>query len=332
MSAREAILISTRIFNFSGQFSAINGITSLNISRGALIWGTASLGNAGWRDIFNGFPQNILGIISLVTDILANTEETSNNYVITSRRYKQLVDADLQSATHRLGAALAKCVVSRTIGVNWLQHVMPLIDQGIITRRQGSNERPDYVGLDKFGGWHSIEAKGRSNPPGQLINAAKQQATVIASIDGSAPVTSCGCVSHLYWSPIHIEFCDPTPNESRNRGITLIIDKDKYIQKYYEYFINLVNNKVESTSLEIETNLGNIEYMIPLITKDEDVATHNFKYGIYKGIYELIKFEKLSSYSVARATEFLEKIESKDQKSYLGPDGTLLLFEDTSFN
>lgn len=320
-------MISCRIFGFRNQFSHLNSINILPIYPLNLAWGLISVGNTGWRDYFQNSIPDMPRVIALGFEILSYTRLTRKGELRTSRTYRRLVDADLQTATYRLGVALTSCIARKTIKVHWLQHVKCLIDAGVVELSPGTEEIPDYLGLDKFGGWHSIESKGRSNPPGNLVLQAKHQANRIMFVESSPPITCCGSVSHLYSIPIHVEFCDPEQDKDSNTKYDIRIDREKFIQKYYAPFVNLVNEKAIFHRQAIETNIGSLGYMIAYSTKNGIRYDNKIRYGLYVETYELIQGERLTSYNVTRISESLEEIEVKDPRIILGADGTLLMYE-----
>jgi len=234
-----------------------------------------------------------------------------------------LVDTDLQTATHRIGAAVSKCIASKTIGVHHLQHVQPLIKQGIVVIKSGANTRPDYVGPDKMGKWHVIEAKGRSNNPGDLAYDAKMQAKSVDRINGNPPKTTCACVTHTRKDFLFIEFCDPEPDE--NEPGEIIIDLELYIRKYYAPFIDLINMDTEFTPLEIDSTLDIGEYLAPIYTDSMRSIPENVRYGLSREIYQLLQRQQFGYANVVQALESFENTSIETETTFVGPDGTILI-------
>lgn len=300
-------------------------MTEIDIGLPGLAWGYATLGNTGWRDIFHWNIPDISGIISKIFEISSYLKTDCDGFVTTSERYKNLVDTELQTATNRIGAAVSKCLASKILGVHHLQNVLPLIKQGIVGINAGTNRRPDYIGPDKGGSWHVIEAKGRSRYQSDLVVNAKGQAKSIAWIGGKPPKTICGCVSFTHRDPMFVEFRDPELDE--NEPIEIEINIDQYIRKYYAPFIDLIGLNIEFLPIEIDSPLNIGEYLAPNITSSSITIQENVRYGISSELYQLIQSSEFSYSNIVKLLEPFENGGFENETTFAGPDGTILIIQ-----
>lgn len=321
-------MITCTISNFQGRYSYINSLTTLDISKWDLIWGNITLGNVGWNDFLLGNRPTIWSFYRLGAEIM-DWIHSSSFGLLTSRSFESLEDSDLASATYRLGSVFARCIASKTLGVHWLQSCRSLIQTGDVILQSNSYRRPDYVGVDESGQWHSIEAKGRSNPTTiDLITYAKTQAGRVISVNGSSPATSCGSVAHLDREPIHVEFSDPKP-ENSDEEIIIKVDSKRFFQRYYapfEFAFTVDKQGFNTQTQKVDTNLGTRNFITVDVPrkKDDKPWTWKFQVGIDSGLLGVIKELQYNPDDILKITAEFKGIKPLDSAINIGADGVMI--------
>lgn len=189
-----------------------------------------TVGRSGWSDVFSGGIQRAYEITALVSSVFAYIDD-SNSTLAMSDLYKNLESSEKRIASYRIGMALSKLVAERTLGVQWLRHVQPLIKQNIVQRYYFTDVQPDLIGQDASGNWHVIEAKGRTSK--QMDSTALQQALYqtaqIEFINNTTPITRCASVATLGKVPFEVQFQD-TPQVGQVE-FNLVVSN--YLKEYY---------------------------------------------------------------------------------------------------
>ncbi len=324
-------MITSTISDFQSGYLHINSCTSLDISKWDLIWGNITLGNVGWSDFILGNRPTIWEFTRLASEMM-DWVHSSSYGLLTSRSFESLVDSDLASATYRLGSVFARCVASKILGVHWLQHCRPLIRAGVVVLGSNNTQRPDYVGMDRSGQWHSIEAKGRSNPTTiDLISHAKAQAANLVSINGSAPSTNCGSVTHLDRKPIHVEFSDPKP-ENSDEEIIIEVDSKSFFQSYYAPFDFTFMDKQDfkTKTQKVDSNLGVRDFITVDIPNKKDDQSWVVQVGIDSGLLDLIAKLHYDPADILKITTEFKSIKPLDFGTSIGADGVMISLRNNS--
>lgn len=223
--------ISITCEDFSGQYSHVNCQgKSIFITLNDLALAMVTVGRSGWTDALSGGIQRAYEITALMSSIFAYIDNSKSTLTM-SDLYKNLESSEKGIASYRIGMALSKLVAERTLGIQWLRHVQPLIKRNIIQRYYFTDAQPDLIGQDAAGNWHVIEAKGRTSKQMDLaaLQKALYQTAQIEFINGESPVTRCASVATLGKTPFEVRFQD-TPQEGDGEFNLLL---SKYLEEYY---------------------------------------------------------------------------------------------------
>ncbi len=134
----------------------------------------------------------------------------------------------------RLAMAVTKVWADKFVQIPWLAEVEFIEALGIIQFDRTSRERPDLAGQDGHQTWHVLEAKGRPNSTSiaAILAKAKQQASRVQTINGSAPGLTLGSVLHSHANGLHLTLDDP-PSDN-DKGFNAKIREDLFYFAYYQ--------------------------------------------------------------------------------------------------
>lgn len=184
------------ITNFTGTYANLNGnretiITKLDIARGIV-----SIGKLHWNEYLKSPGKTFFDFFHELTGFMYYVNVKPK--LIINQNFTNLDPTDKGLKSYSIGMGVSKIVGERVLGINCLQHVDKLIEDGIITFTTVLNQRGDMVGLDGNLDWHVIEAKGRTSRPYITIKTqAKNQVNNIDKINGIKPKTKCYCIIHI---------------------------------------------------------------------------------------------------------------------------------------
>lgn len=113
--------------------------------------------------------------------------------------------------SYALGMVFCKLFAHRLLNTHWLLHLDVFKDQ-LNPELLTGKSRPDLVGQDDTGDWHSFESKGRSSAPNDdAKQKAKQQAQRLVRVDGQDCLLHIGAISFFRGETLEFYWRDPDP-------------------------------------------------------------------------------------------------------------------------
>ncbi len=313
-------MIETKISDFSGDYSHLNNISKLDISRWGLVRSAITVGH---KNIRSFWKSGLLKIIQLLCQTLDNIELSKNGELKLGTSFNQLDPSEKGAVSYYLGQGLTKAVAEKLLNVRWLQHIAQSMDEielhnmgPVASKRNISKlnkgvKAPDLFGFDSEGLPHVFEAKGDSNQFDQgRMNHAIDQVSKVVKVRDKKPKTQVACFFDMSGCPIKGYIKDP----EGLGGIKIDFTFDDYFHYYYSFFL-----EESFTEFSFDLDLfGQRFRVLPLLFI---AAEQPIFYGINKEVLVMLKennFEDLFSYSF--------KIENTHEgKHYsLGTDGILL--------
>ena len=249
---------------------------------------------------------------------------TADGYTL-SPVFENLDQSEKTPVSYRLGMGLTNLVYQQHLGVPRLVHVDLLLRAGSAQLTRGSNKRGDLTGEDRQGGWHVVEAKGRSsNRNNDLVASAKlTQAQRVVRIKGLRPVSQAASCVFTRERPVEIVVEDP--NGGQDGGFELECDSIAVVGSYYRQVTQLFDGP--NVVFQRHEFFG-WEFDMVEIHVENDLRRYEF--GVATKIRQ--GFAQDTASGVARANDFLVNYPdvatqmSKEGESLvdIGPDGTIL--------
>jgi len=309
--------VTVIVSGFTGHFQGFNGNHTLNITNTDIARGIITIGKTHWLQYFKN-PMEILNDLVHHFTGLSTFVTTTNGQLCITARFRNLDASDQRIKSYNIGMGIAKIVADKVLNIPYLQHVDYLIDEGIATITAGSKQRGDLAGKDLLGNWHILEAKGSSYSFSDYqLRGAKQQATRVISIDGSAPNTSSYCCTTINESDTTIYLADP--DDDNINPIRLTIDSDKFLLSYY----NKLYSKFATTE-EVDIDIGypQIENYRPIYYR----LTETFVVGMLSSIIENLRGNSVRFLDTISAFSEVAKTFESNYIS-IGGDGIILIEE-----
>jgi len=178
---------------------------------------------APYARIFEVFYRFAMGMAYLTTN---------GNNIVLSPLFGQLDQSEKVPITYRFGMAMAKLHSEWLLNVPTLIHFDAFARNNSVVQTGSSTRRPDLVGMGALGDWHVVEAKGRSSTITEEDRvSAKEQATLVATINGIQPATYTAALTLLSTSRTHTEMNDPDPTGDTS----LTFSPEDFIKTYYAF-------------------------------------------------------------------------------------------------
>ena len=233
---------------FPGTFAAVNGIADMDMSWPLLVWSAISVGRAELFHIIRYGEYSLFEIAYRAAMIYANIRETPAGRLGRSEAYDGLDPSEKGAISYFLGLTMTKAFAERSLGVPWLLH-LDVYRQRLQPILAGRS-RPDLVGQTANGDWVAIESQGRTNGfDGQALTRAKQQARMLASLGGQAPVLLIGMVTHFGDAQLQFTASDPPRHEDGER-VHLPLSRSDLIEAYYRPFREFLAREAQARILE----------------------------------------------------------------------------------
>ncbi|AQM66631.1 MULTISPECIES: hypothetical protein [Vibrio harveyi group] len=238
--------ISYDCCDFKGTYSHLNSAnSSLTVDWEDLLWAIMTVGKRHRRALYsNGFYSHA-EILNRIYLLLANLTE-SRGYIYTSDIYSDSDPTEKTFTSFMLGMAMSKLFSEKLIQTPWLAHVhclksvlgIPVGASGKVTK-----SRPDLIGRNIRGEFVIVEAKGTSGKFNSSTQVkAKQQTTVIGTVNGKAPVVR--VASQAYFSDeLSVYFQDPEPERD---GLQIEFEENEYFSAYYHLLSNLSDETTQA--------------------------------------------------------------------------------------
>lgn len=158
---------------------------SLNASWSELLWAALTVGRPNIYHVFRHGPASFheaifrLGLVRMAVE-----ENRWSARLQRTTAFQALDPTEKGMVSYFLGMTVCKLFASRLMITPWLLHLD--VYRNHINAVTLGRSRPDLVGQDNRGRWHSFESKGRSSQPSANDKAkAKAQAQRILTVGGT---------------------------------------------------------------------------------------------------------------------------------------------------
>ncbi len=236
------IMIHLKVSNYTGAYTPLNNLTTLNVSRLDLARAMITVGRRSWS---NTFHTGIFRIGELLCKALGFTA-MNGNCVILNDRFFQLNQSEKGAVSYYFGQAFTKIYAEEHLGVKWLLHfdeyssMATLQASGTatpkITIHSGVNKgsRPDLLGLVKTNTAHILEAKGYSKYYNKsVMQTAINQVSHVNLYNGIPPETRTACFFTLGEKKTKGIIIDP---EDKPNAFNVEFDEVKALNTFYSFF------------------------------------------------------------------------------------------------
>lgn len=312
--------------NFPGQ-NPNPATTNETISAYQFVRAMKTVGAASLPD-FAGWPKHYRDYLRLNANAIAKiTHLGSGNLVI-------MPGIDILDRTEKaqirfwIGVAIAKLMAERYLHIRWLiwtdrigtasapPHVT--ITKAATSAGKTTKLSPDFIGEDRLGDWHVIEAKGGSRILSKKKHQnAKNQINSILTINRNAPTTRSVCSTVVYAGRTETTWDDP-PLE-RNYLERRIEFTDKQFFESYYAGIRAVLREAEQASMLVRSKINEHEYVFaPLLP-------HLSEYwiGLLSPLFENPELARRECTDLPFDNEIHDKINSFFAS--IGPDGIVVM-------
>ncbi|PZM78816.1 MAG: hypothetical protein DKT66_23235 [Candidatus Melainabacteria bacterium] len=291
---------------FSGNYAHLNknkyvDLSILSVFKATVVVGMQRGGSiaANWKPFIHKLGMGLSATAFL---------EIDNQNLILSPEFKDLDGTEKGVVSYWYGMAFAKLIVDAELKVPWLEHVDEKWKSGKLILSGASKERGDLAGMDRGGGWHVVEAKGRSHScTSKLVKDAKQQASNVKMIENQIPETRSVVAVSLGKQPISIIFTDPPSNEDVE-GEIWKVSREDFFEKYYRNIIEYLKSQEHE-----RVNLGGKGiFVCARLFPREETRWGRAKIGLLQNIF-------LNPQTALHAVEGLPEGDSK-----IGSDGIVI--------
>ncbi|MFD3836758.1 hypothetical protein ACFWWC_10925 [Streptomyces sp. NPDC058642] len=177
--------------------------------------------------------------------IPAYVRRAPNGSLVRSDLARELDQSEKVSLSYILGQAMTGIFSENVMTVRFLMHVDRYAARHGLVFIGNSRRRADFFGEKLQGGWVVAEAKGRSRAVDYKVRQAmKAQKRTVSLIAGVKPDIAYGCAAHFPMDEsgserLRVFAVDPIEDEPE--AIELPVDRDKFIQAYYEPFLSALD-------------------------------------------------------------------------------------------
>jgi hypothetical protein len=226
---------------FSGRFSALNGVTSLNATRPDIIRSLLTVGYPSRRAAARVVgPWRERMLVAMATGYLDRSLNTTSYF-------RSLEQTEKVGVSFLLGEAFTHWYAQDRMNIEYLVHVAGLVTctwvapPGLSRPKAGApppspKSRPDFIGVRRLER-HVFESKGRVRmPSASTISKALGQVSALRSINGKKPTTRCASFFMLKAAGTEGKVLDP-PGDAD--GIGVVFDVRDALAKAYSFFLNL---------------------------------------------------------------------------------------------
>lgn len=224
-----------------------------------------------------------------------------------------------------MGVGIARLMAERHLGVRWLIWVdrigpnknirtVRLTKATTLTGKQVKTS-PDFIGKDRSGEWHVLEAKGRGQALGSAeSNSAKNQAQSIVAINRAAPMTRSVCSTVIYQDRTEVEWTDPEIGHEFEPREVVFSDEELFLSYYAG--IRAILGEAESEQSTRVVRHGLEFKCAPLGLKNS---------SLWIGIPRLIEADPVEAIEACRDLPFENDLPDYNEiVESIGPDGIMV--------
>lgn len=225
---------------FTGRFSALNGIKTLGATRADIIRSLLTVGYPSRKvavKVVGRWRERMLS--AMATGYL-----TPN--LRTTRYFRSLEQTEKVGVSFLLGEAFTHWYAQQHMNIEYLVHVAGVKDCQWVTPKKKSapkagatppspKSRPDFIGI-RSTERHVFESKGRQRNPSASAEAkALGQVSTLISVNGKKPTTRCATFFMLTATGADGKVIDPPEDGPR---IGVVFDERDAIAKAYSFFLD----------------------------------------------------------------------------------------------
>lgn len=200
-----------------------------------LLWAAITLGRPSTYHVFRHGPASFHEAVFRLALIRMAVEQDRNGYLRRTDAFSALDPTEKGMVSYFLGMTLCKLFASRLLVTPWLLHLdvfRPVLNATTLGR-----SRPDLVGEDINGKWHSFESKGRASvPSSEDKKKAKDQAQRLVSVNGKSCDLHIGAFAFFHDETLEFFWRDPEPDTKEKIELPLPVEEWRF---YYEPALSL---------------------------------------------------------------------------------------------
>lgn len=189
-----------------------NGCQILPTTWREILWAALTVGRPSKSFIFQHGLASLFEALYRISQLrMALTQQTFSQHLYRTDAFRQLDPTEKGAVSYALGMVFCKLFAHRLLNTHWLLH-LDVFKEQLNPELLTGKSRPDLVGQDDTGDWHSFESKGRSSAPNDdAKQKAKQQAQRLVRVDGQDCLLHIGAISFFRGETLEFYWRDPDP-------------------------------------------------------------------------------------------------------------------------
>ncbi|MFZ4664721.1 MAG: hypothetical protein ACOYNY_47455 [Caldilineaceae bacterium] len=222
-----------------------------------ILWSALTIGRPSTYHVFRHGPASFNEAIFRLALIRMAVEQVWHGSLRRTDAYAALDPTEKGMVSYFIGMVLCKLFASRLLHTPWLLHLDVFRAQlnPILLGRS----RPDLVGEDFAGKWHTFESKGRSSAPSANDKAkAKSQAQRLVSVGGTNCTLHIGSFAYFRKDILEFYWRDPEPN---SKEAVKTPEPNEEWRYYFEPAL-LLAEEADAESLAAERQMADVKVEI----------------------------------------------------------------------
>ena len=181
-----------------------------------LLWATLTVGRPNTAYVFaHGEASYHEALFRLSLVRMALEKRPFIQSLLRTDAFQSLDPTEKGAVSYFLGMAVCRLFAYRLLDITWLLHLDVFRSQ-LKPEVLGKRSRPDLVGMDDSGAWHSFECKGRSSVPStDDRQKAKAQAQRLVRVDSANCSLHVGAISFFRRDTLQFHWRDPDPGHAQ---------------------------------------------------------------------------------------------------------------------
>jgi len=201
---------------FPAGLPLLKGYNTLNPTWDDLLWAAITVGRPNRQFVFRHGTASSYEALFRLSLIRMALEQRQGGRLRRTAAARTLDPTEKGAVNYFLGLTMCKLFAAELLDAPWMLHLdvfRPALDVQLASR-----SRPDLVGQTQRREWVALECKGRISPPDAAVKKrAKQQATRVVSVSGTAPTFHIGGITFFKDDVLQFYWQDPDPEpEIRN--------------------------------------------------------------------------------------------------------------------
>lgn len=224
-----ALSIDFESEGFPPSIGPANGHQILQTTWREILWAALTVGRPSTSFVFQHGLASLFEAFYRVSQMrMALTQETFSQHLYRTEAFRQLDPTEKGAVSYALGMVFCKLFAHKLLNTHWLLHLDVFKDQ-LNPELLTGKSRPDLVGQDDAGDWHSFESKGRSSVPNEEAKEkAKHQAQRLVRVDGKDCRLHIGAIAFFRSETLEFYWRDPPPIKEEPFEVRLPADAWKH--------------------------------------------------------------------------------------------------------